>query len=335
MEILIKSFNRPYYLDRCLQSIYLHCKGFSAIKILDDGTPQIYLDKIQVQFPDVMILKSEAYVEKSEYCKNGVEPKIKSIPIDFWVESAKKSTDFFLILEDDCWIIEDIDFQEVVKILQSKNCQFLKLFWLGNPKLIQKKKEEKYNKTVVYKPYLHFESKLFFYVIFFKFNRFGIRNFFKFFKIHTFEKLLSFYSIYSVSSIVFRKDYFMNLWENHNNSVNESLQLYNALKYYNKNKSVNFAHSEIEKIKTGFTSSATTQKKNGIEIDMFQFNFILNESWLNNQFDSMQNYPKDFSQIKIDECIQTNKYNLINSKSWKQWSNEFKNQYRNFGCIVE
>ena len=39
MDIIIKSFNRPYYLDRCILSILKNVKGDFKIKIVDDGTP--------------------------------------------------------------------------------------------------------------------------------------------------------------------------------------------------------------------------------------------------------------------------------------------------------
>jgi len=47
IDILIKSFNRPYYLDRCLYSIYKFVKKTDFnIVVLDDGTPEKYLQKI-------------------------------------------------------------------------------------------------------------------------------------------------------------------------------------------------------------------------------------------------------------------------------------------------
>ncbi|MFV0181058.1 glycosyltransferase [Empedobacter falsenii] len=48
--IIIKSFNRPHYLDRCLHSIYLHVKGSFEVKVLDDGTPPLYLEKIATKY---------------------------------------------------------------------------------------------------------------------------------------------------------------------------------------------------------------------------------------------------------------------------------------------
>ena len=47
VNIFIKSFNRPYYLDRCLQSIENFVEGDLWVKVLDDGTPEKYLKKIK------------------------------------------------------------------------------------------------------------------------------------------------------------------------------------------------------------------------------------------------------------------------------------------------
>ena len=50
MDIIIKSFNRPYYLDRCLQSIQTFVQDSKyTIMVLDDGTSQKYLDKIKIE----------------------------------------------------------------------------------------------------------------------------------------------------------------------------------------------------------------------------------------------------------------------------------------------
>ena len=77
MTILIKSFNRPFYLDRCIYSAYKFVLGDFNIKILDDGSPEKYLDKIQWKYPHISIVKSDNYDEKSqaisENLKKGVE----------------------------------------------------------------------------------------------------------------------------------------------------------------------------------------------------------------------------------------------------------------------
>jgi glycosyltransferase involved in cell wall biosynthesis len=98
MDILIKSYNRPYYLDRCLQSLYLNCKGYNfTIKVLDDGTPDKYLNKIQKLYPEIIILKSEHHNVKSRFCEQGTKPENMIIPIDFWISSVSSATDYFKI----------------------------------------------------------------------------------------------------------------------------------------------------------------------------------------------------------------------------------------------
>ena len=67
MQILIKSFNRPYYLDRCLASIKKFVVGYQKVLIMDDGTPQNYLDKIKQKFPFVEVVYAEHYIEKQVF----------------------------------------------------------------------------------------------------------------------------------------------------------------------------------------------------------------------------------------------------------------------------
>ncbi|MFV8356941.1 hypothetical protein ACNQGB_12245 [Flavobacterium sp. XS1P32] len=335
MDILIKSFNRPYYLDRCIQSIYRNCSGLEFnIKILDDGTPQKYLDKLQRSFPETMIYKSGYYDEKVKCTSVGKTPAITAIPIDLWVEIAQKSSDYFILLEDDMWFTEKVDLQELLFSTQKNGIQFVKLFWLGNPKLIQKKTIKIANKITVYKPDLFIRNPFLYYCIFYKLDRFGIRKMLRFFKINTLDRLLAYYSIYAVAGILFHKNYFLQLWSNHNNDVNEGLQLYNAVKFYNRNKEMFFAHTNNEVMKTGFSSSATSQNKNGVLIDMFAFNLMLNEAWFTNKFDAINNYPNDFDETVIYAII-GHQNKLVSNEKWSIWKREFRNQYESFGCKLE
>ena len=64
ITIIIKSFNRPYYLDRCLNSIYKNVNCKFEIKVLDDGTPEKYLEKIFDKYKDIKIIKSTQYNDK-------------------------------------------------------------------------------------------------------------------------------------------------------------------------------------------------------------------------------------------------------------------------------
>lgn len=64
-SILIKSFNRPFYLDRCLLSIKRYVSGWSEIRVLDDGTPAPLLEEVRRRHPEIDIIKSAAWAEKA------------------------------------------------------------------------------------------------------------------------------------------------------------------------------------------------------------------------------------------------------------------------------
>jgi GR25 family glycosyltransferase involved in LPS biosynthesis len=336
MDILIKSFNRPYYLDRCLQSIYLNCsKNDFKIKILDDGTPQKYLDKLQEKFPEIEILKSDFYNLKSKSCDLGLQPKIMKIPIDFWIENAKKASDYFILLEDDIWFTQKVDLNAIYKSLEEDKITLLKLFWLGNPKLVQSESFTPKENYTIYQPNLYTKSPLLYSIVFFRFSRLKFREIFEFLNIYSYEKFLGYYAIYGVAGIIFKKEYFLALWANHKNRVDEGLQLNNAVRFLSKNKTT-FARTNNEIVKTGFLSSATNQFKDfGVEVDMFLFNKIINEAWLDGQIDMMQNYPKEVSLKTIETILEKENNQKLHYSEWKKWVTCFRNQYQNFGCIVD
>ena len=64
-----------------------------TIKILDDGTPQKYLDKLKMKYPDLSICKSDFYEEKSLAVENHPDKMNQKIPIDLWVSEIKKATE--------------------------------------------------------------------------------------------------------------------------------------------------------------------------------------------------------------------------------------------------
>ena len=113
VNIFIKSFNRVFYLDRCLQSIETFVEGNCTVKILDDGTPEKYLQKIKEKHPNVEILKSENYQNKilaiEENLKSGKEIDGFTIPTELWINAVKNATDYFIITEDDVWFTQKIN----------------------------------------------------------------------------------------------------------------------------------------------------------------------------------------------------------------------------------
>ena len=177
-----------------------------------------------------------------------------------------------------------------------------------------------------------------YYFIFYKFNKFKIRKTLRFFRINTEEKRLAYYTIYAVAGMIFNKDYYTKLWDNHQNKVDEGLQQYNAVKYLFKNKSkINFARYKQEILRTGFMSSATNEHKENFEenIDMFLFNKIINEAWFSNQLDVLSSLPNDIEEKSIVSVLENDSQKRIDPKKWISWKNNFKNKYQSIGCLID
>jgi hypothetical protein len=221
--------------------------------------------------------------------------------------------------------------------LENDNLNMLKLCWLGNLKLLPKKSQTSNSGYSIYSPEFYTHHTLIFDFIF-RFNRFKTRQLLTFLNIYSLDKWLEYYTIYATSGAIFKKDYFLELWKNHKNSVDEGLQLRNALSYINtKNKFKFFGFTNTEFLKTGFLSSASNQNKHyeNVNFNAFSFNKIINEAWYNDEFDSMENYPNDLNQNKIDQLLSFANHPEASSSEWKKWVNEFKNQYLTFGCKID
>lgn len=338
MDILIKSFNRPYYLDRCIQSIYLNSQNpeFKII-VLDDGTPQKYLDKLHEKFPKIKIVKSDLYEEKSKAITVNITEINPKIPIELWINEAKKASNYFVLIEDDFWFTAPFNLKKYRLNLEADKILMLKLCWLGNSKLLPKNSISINNLYNSYNPNLFTENPFVFNLLF-RFDRFKIRKILTLLKIYSEERFINYYTIYATSGAIFKKKYFVNLWKKHKNSVDEGLQLYNAVRFVNKRKKNSFfGFSNTEIMKTGFLSSATNQNKayENIEVDMFTFNKIINEAWFIDDFDAMENYPKDLNSGKIEALLTKSNNPLATVSEWGKWVAQFKNQYTAFGCKID
>jgi hypothetical protein len=312
--------------------------GNGKIVILDDGTPQVYLDKIIGKYPAVVIRKSEFYDEKVKFTSNGKRPEKYIIPINLWVDAAKNASENFILIEDDTWFIDDVELDEVNDEIVRNNVVLTKLYWIGNSIINQNKKEIPLKDIVLLKPKLLTTIPALYYAVFYKFDRFKIRKAMRLLKINTDEKQLAYRTIYAVAGMIFNKDYFAKLWDNHQNTIDEGLQLYNAVKVLNKEKNnIKFARYNHEILKTGFMSAATNQHKEdyAVDIDMFVFNKLLNDAWLNNQLDSISSLPNDINQQEIARILDNDSQKSILSNDWLLWVQSFKGYYKQIGCKID
>ena len=338
IEILIKSFNRPFYLDRCISSIYLNVSGNFKIKVLDDGTPEKYLNKIREKYPEAEILLSDNYEKKikaiNENLTTGKSINGFEIPTRFWYENVKNASEYVMVTEDDVWFTRPIDVDDLQLQARKFDINLLKLGWLGNE---GERKDLILNSTAddlesaQPKDLLLLNKKL---------MKAFFHNQYKFFtilyKLKIVDNLtpLKYWSLNSILMGFYKKDYWLDIWKDMDGKVDEKKQLINASVYYTRNKSnPNFiSRLKTEAMKTTFQSSATNSyHEYGFDFDVNQFNHLINEAWLNGAFDPMQSFPNDFSMNYFKSFVSEK----INIPEFEKWVNKFQTQYQQMGCKVE
>ena len=236
IDIFIKSFNRPFYLDRCLKSIENFVLGNYKITILDDGTPQKYLDKIKLKYPQIEILKSSNYTEKSSAIISGKDINGFQIPTDLWINAVKNASEYFIITEEDVWFTEPININDLVQKSKKHNISLLKLGWLGNQKDDQWVNIKSIDKEIysIYPKKIFLPSPIimdwFFYN---KFKFFTICYQLRIFDNYT---KLKYWSLNSILMGFWQKNYWLSIWKDSQGIVDEKQQLRNAANYYKKHR---------------------------------------------------------------------------------------------------
>ena len=337
MNIFIKSFNRPYYLDRCIESVLLNvADGNLSIIVLDDGTHPKYLDRIKEKYPSVEIKLSPFYDEKvnkiSKFLLEGEPIREMEIPTQFWLSSIEEKTeDYFIILEDDIWFKDKLDVDATVELMKSRHICMLKLFYFNNSRLVSGTLTEASSMVNVVKPSLFTRNEYLFkklllgnpFRIWSVLGRFNIKN----------KSVINYYTIYNVAGAVFSKKYYAHLWKGFKGTVNENEQLIKALNFYNTEKSVQYGVVKKDVLNTSFSSSATNRFAE-IDFDPFIYNHLLNESWYDGSLKPMSGYPQDISEEEIESILNKNKNKSASVGEWRKWVNRFKDQYRKIGFSV-
>jgi len=337
ITILIKSFNRPFYLDRCLQSIEKFVSGDFKVKILDDGTPEKYLRKIREKHTYAEILTSSQYLQKikaiQENLERGSEINGFKIPTKMWFEAVKNAEDYVLVTEDDVWFTHEINLSEIENEMKTHQISLLKLGWLGNFS------DDKFLKTnkLTERIELAIPQKLFtanaFLMDCFMYNKFKFFTILYKLGIVDNETRQKYFALHSIAMGIYQKDYWLHLWKGSQNLVDEKQQLKNAATWYHKNRHKNaIARTKTEFLKTTFQSAATNSyHKYNVDFDVNYFNHLINEAWFEGNFDVLENFPKDFSPEYFAKFIE----DKINISDFQAWTEKFKSQYRNLGAQVD
>lgn len=332
MNIYIKSFNRPYLLHRTLLSIkYFLIEFDGKIIVLDDGTPDIYLSKLKEKFSDIIIVKSPFYEKKSQAIVEGKIPE-KKIPANFWREIISKGTEEFILLEDDMWFCEPINFTDFQKEIQTNKMDMIRFFWLSNGKLISNNIEKKEHHFSVVEPKLFTNNAYLFNLIYRK-NTLKIKNILnRFYDVE--NTFLKYYQYYIVAGGFFSKKYYLACWADNQEDVDEMLQIYQLLKNRGK---INVGNMNKEVLKTTLKTTASTVGKTNLlpEINVFDLNKVLNEEWLKGNSYQIDDFHNDLSSEWIKTCIENNSFATgVTYEQWEQWYKNFKKSYENIGCKI-
>lgn len=337
-DILIKSFNRPYYLDRCLQSIQQFVEGDYQIVVLDDGTPKKYLDKIREKFPEVEIRLSEQYDQKiqaiQENLVSGKEIDGFQIPTNLWYEAVQKATDYVLVTEDDVWFIEKIQLNELVSQMRNHKVDLLKLGWLGHLKPNSFGDSMELTHSMVAENLKGIFTSNQFVMDLVMYNKFKFFSLMYRLGIMDNETKRKYWTLNSILMGLWRKEYWLYVWKDADHKVDEKQQLRNAAVWLHKNKSnpSMVGLTKNNNLRTTFQSSATNSyHKYNVDFDVNYFNHLLNEAWLKDDFDSMENFPKDFSIDYLDQFLDEK----VKREEFHTWVEKFKNQYRNVGVQID
>ena len=336
MDIIVKSFNRPYYLERCLRSIYQFARGRFRIQVLDDGTPPEYLARIAELFPEVLIHTSPLYEAKVAALRAHVAGERPFdqlvIPTRMWIEHVAAGSAIFLLLEDDIWLTGPMQLDDVRRDMEAEHLDMVKISWLGNQDVITGRRIPVGEQLEEIIPHIPLASEVL------VLDRFGVRSALTRLGLlrlvrNDFQLQLPVYTLYGVASAFFTKAYWLYLWDGDQLRVNELRQLQKAGQWY-KHHGGRYAKSRVELTKTSFITSSTNMYK-GVNLDIFVFNHYLNEAWLHGRLDAMEGFPRDFDQGYLGGLLTAAGDSRAPAAEWTKWIQKFKAQYVNFGCEVE
>jgi len=336
MDIFIKSFNRPYYLERCIRSVMQHVHGVYSITLLDDGTREVYLDKVKSMFPFVRIVRSPLADVKSRaieaHIMQNQKYAVDSIPSNFWRESIRIGSEFFLLLEEDSWFTGHVDLKEVREIFTNPEVVTIKLSWSGNPGIVRGRRASLSTSFEEVKPSLPIASPTL--AIPFLRDVAKVRSILTRAGLLNARILTPYYALYTVCSAFFKRDYWVYLWDGASDKIQETRQLEHAVKWRRIRPNSLYGKSNEELIKTSFITSSVPTRHHP-SFDMIRLNGHLSELWLKGELDISQNQPEDFSIDYLSNLLDRTNDPACTSTAWCEWIKSFKKDHQTIGTQVE
>jgi len=328
IDIFVKSFDRPYYLDRCLASIAIHVKGNYSIKVLDDGTPQHYIAHLKNKYPFATWVLSPNHHIKANADYHSLHHRwnlqTTGVPVQFWKEEIAKGSDYFLLLEEDAWFTRAVELHEYVDTMLAHNVVMLKFFWNNNASIIKGRKVSLNDKVDEIKPALPITFP--WVVTALMNNRFKLTSVLQRLKLLPKSFFNPYYSLYTVASGIFLKQYWQFLWHfAHPNHIDEKRQLREAVIWFRQHPNGKYAKSREELIQTSYITSSSTTFRH-VAFDMRLLNHQLNEAWIKNELNPMQGYPSDFA-VEYLKAFMVSDSPQCSAAEWDFWIQEFNRMH--------
>lgn len=303
MNVYIKSFNRPFYLDRCISSIKFNIKGCSRIIVLDDGTQSQYLNKLKELHPDVEFRSSGATDRKVELLRAENFSAIKSEfpePSDFWIkEIQRESESYFFLIEDDAWISRRLDLNMVRDNLDKNAGVIYKCWWPDHPERSHNVLRSLRAANGQSIDYYDFKA----------------------------EKIAHLYAIWIVAFAIFRRDYWLNNFSGLKRMADEHTQLCNAQGFIERHPEVRFAKSATRCVYQGWAvpgRSTPEYYDKGLRQHLYMD--ALNDAWLEGNFNIFESFPFDFSDAYLVSLFR----NRLPTESIAVWQNWKTHEIRYF-----
>lgn len=341
MNILIKSYNRPYLLHYTLKSIFKNIIGDFNITIVDDGTPDCYLMKIKEEFPSIQINKTIYHAEKSNiilhYEKNIVKTEPIKLPHADWNKIANDFTaDYFLVLEDDQFIVKKIDLNKIVKVIKDNELQLLH-FNVLNKKFFNFNIVKELNNIYIYNSKFQLSKIKKFNLNFYPSNLFKpvlniLKKFnFKYLQIDFKNDILDLYNIYIISGVIYRKSYWSRCVDSSEDELNEKYQIHCAGNYNLKtNGNLCFGVTKKRHIKTTLNNTSLGLNR-GTNFDPTLFNILVNKLWYKNDLNYFDESNYELNVNYISNFLKLMNYPNCTFTEWIKFTGMFENAYKELG----
>ena len=312
-----------------------------SIIVVDDGTPEKYLTELKKRHPEIQIHSSGRNIV------SGIsDSATKSINLER-IMSCWKNTiqnfagEYFLLLEDDIWLTQRIDLEEVAKVMKMRETVFLNIMkmnrffemlevfpfsqfdfsiMIGRPLFLERCQKS-----------IFFRSLMFFQLSNRKLIR-AITKLAKVFGVFPHEQWIRNYQMYGVAGGVYLKSWWLDVWSGDHDRINEHAQMHRALKSYLKSPSQTMGQLVPCAAFTTLRSSSS-EKFGDRGIPDFQvsvMNSVLNEVWLHSKCDFF-NSNGDLDQNFVIQKFLDSGLDKKFGQDWVTWWSTIQGRYQKIG----